>query len=116
MVPSMGSTRWAVGLSLGEGFLLALPKTPQSHAHTFCRLPYDLPPVCPTRPSRFECARLATFSTMMEAQRDGSAVHAAAYLRSGPHASPCCQHSALAETMHRMGTDVVLMPPSTTSV
>lgn len=43
---------------------------------------------------------------MMEAQRDGLAVHATAYNWSGSHSSPCCQHSALAERKYRMGTDI----------
>lgn len=43
---------------------------------------------------------------MMEAQRDGLAVYALADSRSGPHSSPCCQRSALAERKHRMRTDI----------
>ena len=42
----------------------------------------------------------------MEAQRDGLAVYAPAYNWSGPHSSPCCQHSALAEGKHCMGADI----------
>lgn len=68
-------------------------------------LPVTMPrvPLCPSRCKR---AGLAIFSTMMEAQRDGLVVHATAYNWSGPRSSPCCEHSALAERKHSMGTDI----------
>lgn len=64
------------------------------------------PPCVPLRPSRCKCAGLATFSTMMEAQRDGLVAHVTAYNWSGPRSSPCCEHSALAERKHSMGIDI----------
>jgi hypothetical protein len=43
---------------------------------------------------------------MMEAQRDGLVAHVTADSWSGPHSSPCCEHSALVERKHSIGTDI----------